>query len=151
MTTTNRANYESDVIAWSIEQARLLRYGHFDALDIEHIADEIEDVGKSEKRDLESRMAVLLSHLLKCQHQPEQGVSSWQRTIEEQRKTIARRITKTPSFKADLQEAEWWESVWGDALIKAADETGIAFDLLPTACPWIEQQVLSVDFLPNFE
>jgi len=151
MTTTNRANYESDVIAWSIEQARLLRYGHFDALDIEHIADEIEDVGKSEQRELESRMAVLLSHLLKWSVQPQRRGSSWIATIRTLREGIDRRIKKTPSLKADLQDAEWWESVWGDALIKAADETGIAFDLLPTACPWTEQQVLSVDFLPNFE
>ncbi|MCX7112904.1 MAG: DUF29 domain-containing protein [Proteobacteria bacterium] len=141
--------YETDVINWSKEQARLLRNGRFDALDIEHIADEIEDVGKSEQRELESRMAVLLSHLLKWQHQPERRGSSWQRTIKEQRKSIARRICKTPSLKSDLQDAEWWESVWGDALIKAADETGIAFDLLPTSCPWTEQQVFSADFFPD--
>ncbi len=141
--------YETDVINWSKEQARLLRNGRFDALDIEHIADEIEDVGKSEQRELESRMAVLLSHLLKWQHQPERRGSSWQRTIKEQRKAIARRIKKTPSLKSDLQDAEWWEGVWGDALIKAADETGIAFDQLPTTCPWTEHQVFSADFFPD--
>ena len=141
--------YKTDVIAWAQEQVRLLRAGHFDALDIEHIADEIEDVGKSEQRELESRMAVLLAHLLKWQHQPGRRGSSWQRTIKEQRKAIARRITKTPSLKSDLQDAEWWEGVWGDALIKAADETGIAFDKLPTTCPWTEQQVFSADFFPD--
>ena len=141
--------YESDIIAWAQEQVRLLKAGQFDALDIEHIADEIEDVGKSEQRELESRMAVLLSQLLKWQYQPERRGSSWQRTIKEQRKAIARRIAKTPSLKADLQDAEWWESVWGDALIKAADETGIAFDLLPSTCPWSEKQVFSDDYYPN--
>ena len=143
--------YESDIIAWAQEQVRLLKAGQFDALDIEHIVDEIEDVGKSEQRELESRMAVLLSHLLKWSVQPQRRGSSWIATIRTLREGIDRRIKKTPSLKADLQDAEWWESVWGDALIKAADETGIAFDLLPTACPWTEQQVLSVDFLPNFE
>ena len=59
--------YETDVVAWANEQAALLRAGKFSALDIEHIADEVEDVGKSEKRELASRMAVLLSHLLKWQ------------------------------------------------------------------------------------
>jgi len=141
--------YESDVIAWANEQARLLRAGRFDALDIEHIADEIEDVGKSEQRELESRMAVLLSHLLKWQHQPERRGSSWERTIKEQRKAIARRIAKTPSLKADLQDADWWEGVWGDALIKAAGETGIEFDRLPSACPWSEEQVFSAEFFPD--
>ena len=141
--------YESDIIAWAQEQVRLLKAGQFDALDIEHIVDEIEDVGKSEQRELESRMAVLLSHLLKWQHQPERRSSSWQRTIKEQRKAIARRIAKTPSLKTDLQDTEWWESVWGDALIKAADETGIAFDFLPSTCPWSEKQVFSDDYYPN--
>ena len=57
--------YDKDVLVWSQEQARLLRAGRFDELDIEHVADEIEDVGKSEKRELANRMAVLLAHLLK--------------------------------------------------------------------------------------
>ena len=62
--------YNDDVLLWSREQAELLRSGQFSKLDIEHLADEIEDVGKSEKRELASRMAVLLAHLLKWQHQP---------------------------------------------------------------------------------
>lgn len=140
--------YESDVIAWSKEQARLLRAGRFDVLDIEHIAGEIEDVGKSEQRELESRMAVLLSHLLKWQHQPERRGSSWQRTIKEQRKAIARRIAKTPSLKADLQDTDWWEGVWSDALIKAAEETGIDIDRLPMTCSWSKEQVLSDEYFP---
>ena len=63
--------YEDDVVAWANEQARLLRTGRFDLLDIEHIAEEIEDVGKSEQRELANRMAVLLTHLLKWHYQPE--------------------------------------------------------------------------------
>ena len=57
--------YEKDIIVWATEQAALLRAGKLSALDIEHISEEIEDVGKCEKRELSSRMAVLLSHLLK--------------------------------------------------------------------------------------
>lgn len=60
---TTNAGYDQDVIAWANEQARLLRAGQFDRLDIEHLAEEIEDVGKSEQRELASRMAVLLAHL----------------------------------------------------------------------------------------
>jgi hypothetical protein len=67
----SRVSYDQDVILWSQEQARLLRARRFAELDIEHLADEIEDVGKSEKRDLASRMAVLLAHLLKWKSQPE--------------------------------------------------------------------------------
>ncbi len=63
--------YETDVLAWSSEQARLLRAGQFGLLDLEHIAEEIEDVGKSEQRELASRLAVLMAHLLQWHSQPE--------------------------------------------------------------------------------
>ena len=70
-------NYETDVVAWANEQARLIRAGKFDQLDLEHLAEEIEDVGKSEQRELASRMAVLLMHLLKWKFQPERRSKSW--------------------------------------------------------------------------
>src|ERR1700734_2693147 len=92
--------YDKDVILWSQEQARLLRAGRFAELDIEHLADEIEDVGKSEKRELASRMAVLLAHLLKWSRQPEKRSSSWRATIALQRKRIALAIKATRSLKA---------------------------------------------------
>lgn len=69
--------YETDVIAWANEQAAFIRAGRFDMLDLEHLADEIEDVGKSERRELRNRMAVLLTHLLKWKFQPERRGSSW--------------------------------------------------------------------------
>src|ERR1700722_14285095 len=70
-------SYDKDVILWSEKQARLLRAGRFAELDIEHLADEIEDVGKSEKREFASRMAVLLAHLLKWSRQPKMRTNSW--------------------------------------------------------------------------
>ena len=76
-------SYETDVIAWANRQAALLRAGRFSELDIANIAEEIEDVGKSEERELASRMAVLLMHLLKWQYQPERQSRSWLRTIKE--------------------------------------------------------------------
>ena len=82
-----RALYEKDVVRWAREQARLLREGDFAHLDIEHIADEIEDVGKAEQR-VASRMAVLLAHLLKWRFQPQLRTRSWRVTIEIQRKGV---------------------------------------------------------------
>ena len=68
--------YEADIISWANEQAAFIRSGRFDLLDLEHIADEIEDVGKSEQRELESRMAILVAHLIKWQFQSShRGVS----------------------------------------------------------------------------
>jgi len=75
-------SYKADIIAWANEQAAFIRAGRFDLLDLEHIAEEIEDVGKSEQRELASRMAVLLAHLLKWQYQPARRGSSWDKTIK---------------------------------------------------------------------
>ncbi|MBK1720793.1 DUF29 domain-containing protein [Thiocystis violacea] len=140
-------SYEGDIIAWADEQARLLRAGAFSQLDIEHIAEEIEDVGKSEKRELASRMAILLTHLLKWQHQPERKGKSWQRTIKEQRNALTICIKKTPSLKAVLGEADWWSGVWSDAVAKASEETGI--DDFPESCPWTVQEILDAAWLPS--
>ena len=110
-----RALYERDVVRWAQEQARLLREGDFGRLDIEHIADEIEDVGKAEQRELASRMAVLLAHLLKWRFQPQLRTKSWRDTIDIQRKSVARRIEATPSLKATLGDQEWQDDIWLDA------------------------------------
>ncbi len=139
--------YEKDVVAWAMEQAALLRSGQLSALDIEHIAEEIEDVGKSEKRELASRMAVLLAHLLKWQCQPGRRGSSWSRTIKEQRKAIAAAMRQTPSLKASLRDTDWLAGTWSDAVTKAVDETGL--DNFPEDCPWSMEQVLSAEFLPE--
>jgi hypothetical protein len=95
--------YEKDIVAWANEQASFIRAGRFELLDLEHIAEEIEDVGKSEQRELENRMAILLAHLLKWQYQPARRGASWQKTIKVQRTQVNRRIQKTPSFKHTLQ------------------------------------------------
>ena len=140
--------YDKDVIAWSREQARLLRAGRFAQLDIEHLADEIEDVGKSEKRELASRMSVLLAHLLKWQHQPDRRGRSWRTTIEVQRDSIAIALRQTPSLKATMRDPDWQKVVWGDARDIAGRETGLDVDF-GAACPWTEAQVLGVDWLPG--
>src|SRR5208282_3401630 len=122
--------YDEDVILWSKEQARLLRAGRFSELDIEHLADEIEDVGKSEKRELANRMAVLLAHLLKWSRQPENRTNSWRATINDQRKRIALAIKETPSLKAAMRGKDWQDGVWLDARTQARKETGLAGDEL---------------------
>jgi hypothetical protein len=116
--------YEKDVVAWASEQAALLRAGQFSAIDVEHIAQEIEDVGKSEKRELASRMAVLLAHLLKWQYQPGRRGNSWSRTIKEQRKALAAALAlrQTPSLNATLTDPDWLAGTWADAVTKAIDE-----------------------------
>ncbi len=139
--------YQQDIVAWAQEQARLIRAGRFDLLDLEHIADEIDDVGKSEQRELASRMAVLMAHLLKWQYQPERIGSSWQRTIKEQRKALSLHIKQVPSLKQKLNDPDWLEGVWSDAVTLAIKETGIGD--FPDACPWVMTDILSPDWLPE--
>lgn len=138
--------YESDVVAWANEQARLIRAGLFDQLDLEHIAEEIEDVGKSEQRELASRMAVLIAHLLKWQYQPERQSTSWKRTIKEQRKALAFHIKQVPSLRPKLSNPEWQEAIWADAVTIAINETGMGG--FPENCPWTMEDILAEDWLP---
>ncbi len=141
-------SYETDVIAWANEQAAFIRSGRFDLLDIEHIADEIEDVGKSELRELESRMAVLLAHLLKWQFQPSHRGTSWECTINDQRTMLSRRLTRTPSLKPYLRDEEFWQEAWADGRRLAETETGV-LNTFPKACPWSAEQVMNIEFWPE--
>lgn len=141
-------SYEKDVVAWANEQARLIRAGRFDLLDLEHIAEEIEDVGKSEQRELANRMAVLLSHLLKWQFQPERRGASWSRTIKVQRDRIALRLDRTPSLRACLNDPGWWLDAWDDGIREASREMAMDLDV-PSVCPWSADEVLGQDWLPS--
>lgn len=139
--------YETDIVEWANEQARFIRNGQFDMLDLKHLAEEIEDVGKSEQRELANRMAVLLMHLLKWQYQPERQGASWQRTIKEQRRGIQRALKKTPSLTNDLSDIDWIADAYGDAVVQAIKETGL--NTFPEVCPWSMAEVLNESWLPG--
>ena len=144
-----KTSYEADVVAWANEQAALLRAGRFDQLDLANIAEEIEDVGKSEKRELASRISVLLAHLLKWKYQPNLRSSSWQRTLKTQRKAVVIHLGQVPSLKPKLNDSEWLEVVWGDAVTLASKETGLDADTFPENCPWSMTEALSEGWLPE--
>jgi hypothetical protein len=139
--------YEHDIVAWANEQAALLRAGKLAALDLGNLAEEIEDVGKSEQRELAKRMAVLLAHLLKWEFQLERRGASWQRTIREQRRAILERIARTPSLQPMLLDSSWQREIWADAVASAAAETGL--HALPDSCPWPPERILDPDFFPD--
>src|SRR5260363_246584 len=97
--------YEEDIVAWADEQAKFIRSGQFDLLDREHIADEIEDVGQSERRELESRLAVLMAHLLEWQFHPKRRGPCWRRTnlvLREEFDYILKK--EAPSLKAKFND-----------------------------------------------
>jgi hypothetical protein len=139
--------YDNDVVAWAFEQAALLRSGTWSDLDIEHLAEEVEDVARSEQRELASRLQVLLSHLLEWQCQPARRSPSWRRTIRDQRAALARKIGKMPSLGRLLYDDEWLADVWNDAVRLAAERTGL--EQFPENCPWSMDQVLDEKFVPE--
>lgn len=91
--------YETDFYAWTQQQAAYLRQGKFELLDLENLSEEIESLGRQEKRELRSHLEVLLAHLLKGHYQPEQRSKSWIYTIREQRRRIERHLKENPSLK----------------------------------------------------
>lgn len=97
--------YEHDFNAWIHSQIGLLTNGKFNELDIQHLVEELEDMGKSNLSELENRYIVLIAHLLKWQYQNEQKSSSWLGTINEQRVRLSRLIRKNPSLKTKVNEA----------------------------------------------
>lgn len=106
-------------------------------------------MGKSEKRELASRMAVLLAHLLKWNLQPEKRTNSWRATITDQRRRIGLALKETPSLKAVLRDPDWREGVWLDARAEARKETGLEEDDLPGACPWTMEQAADQGYWPE--
>lgn len=96
--------YEKDFYAWAIHNAQLLREGKLSEVDIENIAEEIEDMGKSEKRELINRLAVLIAHLLKWKFQSSRRSNSWKYPVKEQRLRLNRLMKESPSLKNELEK-----------------------------------------------
>jgi len=141
------SNYESDFYAWANEQAALLRGGKLSQADIEHIAEEIESMGKGEKRELLSRLTVLLLHLLKWRFQPGKRGSSWETSIRVQRNALARHFQDNPSLRPHAPKAV--AEAYVDAVLEAADETGVPKANFPIACPWSIDQLMDADYWPE--
>lgn len=139
--------YQQDYYAWTQEQAALIRAGQFSKLDLAHLADEIEDMGKSEKRALESRLEVLLMHLLKWQIQQDRRSKSWRLTIADQRRRLLKLLGENPSLKAAL--AESIEDIYPSAVIAAVNETGLDIERFPSACPYTQSQIFDSDYWPD--
>ena len=143
----NDAVYEADFHAWTVEQARLLRSGDLAAIDVENIAEELEGMGRSERRELRSRLVTLLMHLLKWRGQPGFRSRSWSATIREQRQEIATLLSESPSL-APLLPA-MLSQAYAIAREKAAAETGLAEAEFPADCPFALDDVLAPGYFPE--
>jgi hypothetical protein len=136
--------YDADFYAWTQEQAFLLRSAQLDRLDLENLAEEIESLGRQERRELRNRLAVLIGHLLKWQYQPARKSVSWESTLRVQRQDVRRLLKENPSLQAYLSEAV--AESYDTAIDLAIRETGL--DQFPEACPYSVDQILDAAFLP---
>ena len=141
--------YEQDFQGWINQHITLLKTGKVNELDVEHLIAELEDMGKSNVRELESRFVILIAHLLKWQFQVDKQNSGWRGSIIEQRVQILRLLRKIPSLKRELPNAV--SDAYTDALCLAIDETGLPKKTFPLACPYSLEQLLDKTFYPHPE
>ncbi len=134
--------YETDFHAWTFEQARKLRAG--EPVDAANIAEELETLGRSEEQQLTNRLAVLVQHLLKCEHQPSKRSPSWDATIKEQRRRVNKLLEENPSLKPKLDACIG--EAYATAVTFASAETGILEEDFPTDCPYTAEFLLTSCF-----
>ena len=141
---TSGTRYQDDLYTWVQEQVALLRAGQLTALDLDHIAEELSDVGAAQYDQLESALRVLLMHMLKWDQQPEHRTPSWIYSIREQRRRYERLIAKNPGLKSRLDEAR--DAAYPNARDWAADETHLTPDAFPPDCPYPWEDILERPF-----
>jgi hypothetical protein len=137
--------YEDDIAAWAARQADLLRRRASNELDWSNIAEEIADVGRSEEREIESRLAIACEHLLKWEFQPARRSNSWRSSAVQARTRIARVIRRNPSLQS--YPVTVLADAYQDGRDVAEAETGLLD--LPEVCPWTIEQVLDRNFWPG--
>lgn len=147
MNTNKQHDYNQDFYAWAIHNAGLMRQGKFPQIDIENVAEELESMGNSNKRELANRLAVLIAHLLKWQYQPNLRGRSWKLTIKEQRICIVRLLKESPSLKHALDATLL--DAYEQALVIAERESELDESTFPKHCPFNLEQCLDHGFFPE--
>jgi hypothetical protein len=145
--TRDPNGYKVDFHAWCHRQARLMRAGRLASLDLPNLIEELESMGRSEQDTLLSHRTVVLMHLLKWVHQPALRSRSWQLTLREHRRRIARQEAASPSLRAAA--CQMVAQAYNDARGDAAVETGLALHSFPAECPFTLEQIRDIDWLPE--
>ena len=147
MATTLVPAYDQDFNVWLTTNAQLIRQGKLAEIDAEHIAEELEAMGKREKRELVSRLAVLLAHLLKWEFQPTRRSKSWRNTLTIQRSELEELLEDSPSLRTELEQ--YIERAYARAKLLAEDETKIEATAFPADCPYSFEAIMDQTFFPQ--
>lgn len=139
--------YDTDFYKWTQQQARLIKEGRFDELDLDNLVEEVEDMGKHEPRSLTSHFKQLLMHLLKWQYQPERQSRSWRDSIINHREDAQEVLDDNPGLKPKVPEL--YEKAYEKAKILAHKQTGLSVKDFPENCPWQLSEIMQDDFIPE--
>lgn len=142
--TNSETLYEHDFYSWIEQQVALLRAGRLGEVDVENVAEELSDVGKTHFYRLQSSLKILVMHMLKWDQRTEHRSSSWEGSIREHRRRITRLLTKNSGLKSRRDEA--LADGYEDALVWAAHETGLPEDEFPEAYPYDWDDLLKRPF-----
>lgn len=139
--------YDQDFQAWAMAQAEFLKQKAWDHLDLEHLIEEVESLGRQQRQELRNRLAILLGHLLKWEFQPEKRSRSWLATIRVQRRDLQQLLKENPSLKSYLEEAIPLGYENGRDL--ASGETDLPLQVFPVSCPYAVEQIFDLAFYPG--
>jgi hypothetical protein len=139
--------YERDFYLWLEQQAALLREGRVDQLDVANLLEEIEAMGRKDKKAVKNNLIVLLTHLLEHEFQPEQRSSSWRGSIVEHRQRLRDDLDESPSLRPHA--ADVFARAYADARERASAETGLPLRAFPKSSPYTLEQTLDPKFLPD--
>ena len=140
------AGYERDFVLWIDTQLEILRARKFELLDLDNIIEEFEAMGRNQRRELKSRLRVLLIHLLKCQFQPDRKSRSWLDTLKEQRIELRDLLTDSPSLRRHVAEVA--ATTYNNAVERAVIQTGMDRRCFPDENPYTAEQLLDSNFVP---
>jgi len=139
--------YETDFYAWAMKTAELIRQGRIHEIAWGQVAEELEDMGRSERREMAARLEKLSAHLLKWALRSKRRSTSWRRTMNEQRAELERLFEDNPSLR-QLAPATL-EKEYRRAVREASDETGLPPDAFPSRYPFNLDEALSEDYWPD--
>lgn len=147
--TAGKTLYEEDFYGWLQETVNFLKQRRFQELDLDNLIEEIETMGRSEKRELESRLTRIIEHLLKLIYwkaEKEYNAQGWRITIIEQRRQIQRLLKDSPSLKRLLSET--WLDCYQAAREDTLNKYQLPSELLPIEAPFSLEEILNSDYLP---